>query len=90
MSAESGQEALTAARKLKSRGDAPAMVISDQRMPGMLGGEVLARSREIYPPARRALLTAYSDIEAAIRAISEAHLDDYLSKPWDRSWPRSK
>ncbi len=59
------------------------MVISDQRMPGMLGGEVLARSREVYPLARRVLLTAYSDIEAAIRAINEAHLDHYLSKPWD-------
>jgi thioredoxin reductase (NADPH) len=49
----------------------------------MLGGEVLARSRELYPLARRVLLTAYSDIEAAIRAINEAHLDHYLSKPWD-------
>ena len=52
-------------------------------MPGMLGGELLARSREVYPLARRVLLTAYSDIEAAIRAINEAHLDHYLSKPWD-------
>ena len=59
------------------------MLISDQRMPGMLGSEVLARSREVYPLARRVLLTAYSDIEAAIRAINEAHLDHYLSKPWD-------
>jgi thioredoxin reductase (NADPH) len=59
------------------------MLISDQRMPGMLGGEVLARSREFYPLARRVLLTAYSDIEAAVRAINEAHLDHYLSKPWD-------
>ena len=59
------------------------MVISDQRMPGMLGTEVLARSREVYPLARRVLLTAYSDIEAAINAINEAHLDHYLSKPWD-------
>jgi thioredoxin reductase (NADPH) len=83
MSAGSGQEALSTARELKSRGDSLAMVISDQRMPGMLGGELLARSREIYPLARRVLLTAYSDIEAAIRAINEAHLDHYLSKPWD-------
>jgi thioredoxin reductase (NADPH) len=83
MSASSGQEALTAARELKSRGDALAMIISDQRMPGMLGSEVLAKSREVYPLARRVLLTAYSDIEAAIRAINEAHLDHYLSKPWD-------
>jgi thioredoxin reductase (NADPH) len=83
MSASSGQEALATAQELKSRGDSLAMVISDQRMPGMLGGEVLARSRELYPLARRVLLTAYSDIEAAIRAINDAHLDHYLSKPWD-------
>jgi len=83
VSATSGQEALTAARELKSRGDSLAMIISDQRMPGMLGSEVLAKSREIYPLARRVLLTAYSDMEAAIRAINEAHLDHYLSKPWD-------
>ena len=83
VSAASGQEALTTAKELKSRGDALAMVISDQRMPGMLGGELLALSREVYPLARRVLLTAYSDIEAAIRAINEAHLDHYLSKPWD-------
>jgi thioredoxin reductase (NADPH) len=83
MSAASGQEALAAARELKSRGDSLAMLISDQRMPGMLGSEVLAKSREIYPVARRVLLTAYSDVEAAIKAINEAHLDYYLSKPWD-------
>ena len=83
LSAGSGQEALATARELKSRGDSLAMVISDQRMPGMLGNEVLARSRELYPLARRILLTAYSDIEAAIKAINEAHLDYYLSKPWD-------
>jgi thioredoxin reductase (NADPH) len=83
VSAGSGEEALATARELKSRGDALAMVISDQRMPGMLGGEVLARTREVYPIARRVLLTAYSDIEAAIKAINEAHVDHYLSKPWD-------
>lgn len=83
VSAGSGPEALETAKELKSRGDSLAMVISDQRMPGMLGGELLARSREVYPLARRVLLTAYSDIDAAIRAINEAHLDHYLSKPWD-------
>jgi len=83
MSAGSGQEALDTARELKSRGDSLAMLISDQRMPGMLGNEVLARSRELYPLARRVLLTAYADIEAAVKAINEAHLDHYLSKPWD-------
>ena len=83
MSAVSGQEALTTVRELKSRGDSLAMILSDQRMPGMLGDELLAKSREIYPIARRVLLTAYSDIDAAVRAINEAHLDHYLSKPWD-------
>ena len=83
MSASSGQEALMTTRELKTRGDSLAMLVSDQRMPGMLGVEVLAKSREVYPLARRVLLTAYSDIEAAVRAINEAHLDYYLSKPWD-------
>jgi thioredoxin reductase (NADPH) len=83
MSAASGTEALTTARELKTRGDSLAMVISDQRMPGMLGVELLAQSREVYPLARRVLLTAYSDIEAAVKAINQAHLDYYLSKPWD-------
>ena len=83
VSAASGPEALEAAKELKSRGDALAMVISDQRMPGMLGGELLKRSRDVYPVAKRVLLTAYSDIEAAIKAINEAHVDHYLSKPWD-------
>jgi thioredoxin reductase (NADPH) len=83
LSAASGQEALATINELKTRGDSMAMVISDQRMPGMLGNEVLARSREPYPLARRVLLTAYSDIDAAVKAINEAHLDHYLSKPWD-------
>lgn len=83
MSAASGQEALATARELKSRGDSLAMLISDQRMPGMPGSEVLAKSRDLYPLARRVLLTAYSDIDAAVRAINDAHLDYYLSKPWD-------
>jgi thioredoxin reductase (NADPH) len=82
MSAASGEEALATARELKTRGDSLAIVISDQRMPGMQGSEVLARSRDVYPLARRVLLTAYSDIEAAVKAINEAHLDHYLSKPW--------
>lgn len=83
MGAGSGGEALNTARELKSRGDSLAMLICDQRMPGMMGCEVLANSRSVYPLARRVLLTAYSDIDAAVRAINEAHLDHYLSKPWD-------
>ena len=83
MAAGSGQEALTTLKELKTRTDAVAMIISDQRMPGMLGTELLTRSLEVYPIAKRVLLTAYSDIDAAIRAINDAHLDHYLSKPWD-------
>ena len=83
MSATSGEEALDAIRQLKSRGDSLAILISDQRMPGMMGSELLAQSRSVYPLARRVLLTAYSDIEAAVKAINDAHLDHYLSKPWD-------
>ena len=83
MGAGSGEEALATIRELKTRGDSLAILISDQRMPGMPGNELLARSREVYPMARRVLLTAYSDISAAIKAINEAHLDHYLSKPWN-------
>ncbi|MBS1791332.1 MAG: FAD-dependent oxidoreductase [Acidobacteria bacterium] len=82
ISASSGEEALTTIRELKARGDSLALVICDQRMPGMQGAEVLACSRDVYPLARRVLLTAYSDIDAAIKAINDAHLDHYLSKPW--------
>jgi thioredoxin reductase (NADPH) len=82
ISAESGEQALATVRELKQRGDALALVLSDQRMPGMQGTDLLARTREIFPKAKRVLLTAYSDIDAAIKAINVAHLDHYLSKPW--------
>jgi thioredoxin reductase (NADPH) len=83
LSANSGEAALDTVKQLKARGDALAMILSDQRMPSMLGVDVLAKSREMYPIARRVLLTAYSDIDAAVRAINEAHIDHYLHKPWD-------
>jgi thioredoxin reductase (NADPH) len=83
VSTSSGEEALTTIRELKARGDSLAIVLSDQRMPGIQGTDVLAQSRDIYPLARRVLLTAYSDIDAAVKAINVAHLDHYLSKPWD-------
>jgi thioredoxin reductase (NADPH) len=83
ISAASGEQALATIRELKSRGESLAIVISDQRMPGIQGTEVLAQSRELYPLAGRVMLTAYSDIDAAIKAINTAHLDHYLSKPWD-------
>ena len=82
VSAASGEEALATVRELKARGDALAMVISDQRMPGMQGTDLLAQTRDTYPLAKRVMLTAYSDIDAAIKAINVAHLDHYLSKPW--------
>jgi len=83
ISASSGEEAVATIKELKARGDSLAIVISDQRMPGLQGTDVLAQAREAYPIARRVLLTAYSDIDAAIKAINIAHLDHYLSKPWD-------
>jgi len=83
VSAASGEEAVATIKELKARGDALAIVISDQRMPGLQGTDVLAQAREAYPLARRVMLTAYSDIDAAIKAINVAHLDHYLSKPWD-------
>jgi thioredoxin reductase (NADPH) len=82
LSAESGQQALETIRELKARGESLAMIVSDQRMPGMLGNEVLAQSLELYPLARRVLLTAYADMDAAVRAINQAHVHHYLSKPW--------
>jgi thioredoxin reductase (NADPH) len=68
-----------------------AMILSDQRMPGIQGVELLTRTREIYPRSRRVLLTAYADVDAAVRALNEAHSDYYLYKPWhppeDRLYP---
>ena len=83
ISASSGEEALSTISELKARGEPLAIVISDQRMPGLQGTDVLAQSRDVYPLAKRVLLTAYSDIDAAIKAINIAHLDHYLPKPWD-------
>lgn len=83
MRAASGQAALDALAQLKSRQEPVALLLSDQRMPGMTGVEFLERSHEFYPDARRVLLTAYADTEAAIRAINTAHIHYYLNKPWD-------
>ena len=83
MSSQSGEEALDSLRKLKARNEAVALFVTDQRMPGMSGVDFLALAKEIYPDAKRALLTAYSDTDSAIRAINEAQLDYYLMKPWD-------
>lgn len=81
--AGSGQAALDTCAQLKERGDVVALIVSDQRMPGMAGVELLERAQQIYPQARRVLLTAYADTEAAIRAINTARIHYYLTKPWD-------
>jgi thioredoxin reductase (NADPH) len=81
--AVSGAEALEAVKELKRRGDPVALLVADQRMPQMSGTEFLVQALQIYPEARRVLLTAYADTSAAIEAINEVGLDHYLMKPWD-------
>ena len=81
--AASGEEALATIRELRDREEPLALILADQRMPGLEGVEVLTRAREFFPDAKRVLLTAYADTEAAIRAINSARLDHYLMKPWD-------
>lgn len=83
MRAGSGQEALDLLRELLTRGDQVALLVADQRMPGMSGTEYLVQARTMVPDAKRVLLTAYADTEAAIAAINEVALDYYLLKPWD-------
>jgi thioredoxin reductase (NADPH) len=83
MRAASGQAALDTLAQVKVREEPVALLLSDQRMPGMAGVEFLERSRELYPDARRVLLTAYADTEAAIKAINSARIHYYLNKPWD-------
>ncbi len=80
---ESGPAALETLRELKLRGDAVAVLLADHRMPGMTGIEFLEEAMDLFPSARRALLTAYADTEAAIKAINDVDLDHYLLKPWD-------
>ncbi len=81
--ANSGAEALDTLRQLKQRNDPVALILSDQRMPAMSGTEYLAQAAEFYPDARKVLLTAYADTEAAITSINDIGLDHYLMKPWD-------
>ncbi len=81
--AASGQAALDTCDQLKKRGDTVALFVSDQRMPGMSGVEFLGKAMEFFPDAKRALLTAYADTEAAIQAINTAKINYYLTKPWD-------
>ena len=81
--ADSGAKALEATQQLKLRGNTVALFLADQRMPGLSGVEFLSQGSEIFPKAKRALLTAYADTNAAIDAINTAQLDYYLLKPWD-------
>ncbi len=83
MKATSGSEALDTLRQLKLRNSPVALLLADQRMPEMEGTEFLSQASELYPEARKVLLTAYADTEAAIRSINEIGLDHYLMKPWD-------
>ncbi|GII65499.1 fused response regulator/thioredoxin-disulfide reductase [Sphaerisporangium krabiense] len=81
--ADSGQAALDALRELKLRGEQVAVMLADYRMPHMNGIQFLESAMDIYPRARRVLLTAYADTEAAIDAINIVDLDHYLLKPWN-------
>jgi len=81
--ASSGDEALEVSRRVKQRGEAIALFLVDQRMPGMTGTAFLREARKLHPDARKVLLTAYADTDVAIQSINEIELDHYLMKPWD-------
>ncbi len=83
MSTQSPKEALESLPELKKQGETVALFLSDQRMPDMIGVDFLEKAKGYFPEAKRVLLTAYSDTDAAIRAINEVQLDYYLLKPWD-------
>jgi thioredoxin reductase (NADPH) len=81
--AESGADALAVLRELTARGEVTALLLADHRMPGMTGVDFLEQAMDLVPAAKRVLLTAYADTDAAIRAINDVDLDHYLLKPWD-------
>jgi thioredoxin reductase (NADPH) len=81
--AESGAAALDILRRLAARGDPLALLVADQRMPEMTGVDFLEQAMTLYPDAKRVLLTAYADTDAAIRAINRVRIHYYLMKPWD-------
>ncbi|MBD1393225.1 FAD-dependent oxidoreductase [Mucilaginibacter glaciei] len=83
LSTASAKEALDSLLDLKNKGEVVALFLSDQRMPEMEGVDFLCRTTNIFPNAKRVLLTAYADTDAAIKAINEVKLDYYLTKPWD-------
>jgi thioredoxin reductase (NADPH) len=80
---DSGQRALELVKQLKLRNEALALLLVDQRMPHMSGVVFLEQAMNIFPDAKRVLLTAYADTEAAIRSINKAKIDYYMMKPWD-------
>jgi thioredoxin reductase (NADPH) len=82
MRAESGAQALEALRELRLRNEFVALFVADQRMPEMSGVEFLEQALTLFPKAKRVLLTAYADTDAAIRAINSVKIDHYLIKPW--------
>jgi thioredoxin reductase (NADPH) len=83
LAVSSGPQALETTRQLKGRNAAVALFLVDERMPQMSGTQFLTEARKLYPDARRVLLTAYADTEAAITGINKVALDHYLMKPWD-------
>ena len=83
LSTDNAQEALDSLLELKNKGEEVALFLSDQRMPIMQGVDFLEKAMQIFPKAKKVLLTAYSDTDAAIKAINQVQLDHYLIKPWD-------
>ncbi|MEM6699864.1 MAG: FAD-dependent oxidoreductase [Bacteroidota bacterium] len=83
ISTTSAKEALESLKTWKQQGEVVALFLSDQRMPEMLGVDFLEQAKVFYPKAKRVLLTAYSDTDAAIKAINDVRLDYYLTKPWN-------
>ena len=83
MRADSGASALQALKELKKRNQPVGLLLVDQRMPQMTGVDFLGEAMTLYPDAKRVLLTAYADTDAAIRAINDANIHHYLLKPWD-------
>ncbi|HET7872268.1 MAG TPA: response regulator, partial [Terriglobales bacterium] len=83
LASDSPESALDLLKQLKVRNDSVALLLADQRMPRMDGVGFLQEARQIYPEAKRALLTAYSDTNAAISAINEANINYFFLKPWD-------